>query len=161
MNSSDMKGYICQTFDGVNPVEGSGDTFFLYDPNRDLPPERQMPFATIVTGDHYDSVSELSRRGAYRLNIGLTKATYSSLFGPAPTTRRGEHGVLETGFDYTATDTVMPHPIYASQYWVCVVNPGQATLHVVRKLLAEAHGFAARKHANHQARRGHGDEDAV
>jgi hypothetical protein len=105
-----------------------------------------------VTGDHYDSVSKLSGPGAYRLNIGLTKATYSSLFGAAPT-RRDEHGVLETGSDYAATDTVMPHPVYASQYWVCVVNPGEATLDAVWKLLAEAHEFAARKYANQQTRR--------
>jgi hypothetical protein len=25
----------------------------------------------------------------------------------------------------------MPHPIYASQHWVCVVNPGEATLETV------------------------------
>jgi hypothetical protein len=36
---------------------------------------------------------------------------------------------------------------------VCVVNPGEATLDTVRSLLAEAYEFAARKHANHRARR--------
>lgn len=148
-----MKRYVCEMFDGVNAIDGSGDTFLLYDPNRDLPPERQLPFATIVTGDHYDSVSELDRPGAYRINIGLTKASYTALFGPAPT-HRDEHGVLETGFDYAATDTVMPHPTYASQYWVCVVNPGDATLDAVRRMLAEAHGFATRKYTNQRARRG-------
>lgn len=152
MNADDMKRYICETFDGLNVMEASGDTFFIYDPDGDLPAKHQMPFATIVTGDRYDSVSDLSRPGVYRLNIGLTKATYRSLFGAAPT-RRDEHGVLETGSDHTATDTVMPHPVYASQYWVCVVNPGEATLDAVRKLLIEAHGFAARKYANQQNRR--------
>ncbi len=157
MNSSDMKRYVCETFDGVNALDGSGDTFLLYDPNHDLPPERQLPFATIVTGDHYDSVSKLNRPGAYRVNIGLTKASYTVLFGPAPT-HRGENGVLETGFDYAATDRVMPHPVYASQYWVCVVNPGEASLDAVRTMLAEAHGFAARKYANQQARHGQGHD---
>jgi hypothetical protein len=152
MNANDMQRYICETFDGVNAMEASGDTFFIYDPDGDLPAKRQLPFATIVTGDRYDSVSHLSRLGAYRLNIGLTKATYSSLFGAAPT-QRDERGVLETGSDYTTMDTVMPHPVYASQYWVSVVNPGEATMDAVRKLLAEAHGFAARKYANQQTRR--------
>jgi hypothetical protein len=147
-----MTRYICETFDGVRAVEGAGDTFFRYDPDADLPPERQLPFATIVTGDHYDTVSRLNRPGAYRLNLGLTKATYTGSFGPAPT-RRDADGVLDTGFDHAAVDTVVPHPSYASQYWVSVVNPGQATWDTVRTLLAEAHGFAARKHANHQARR--------
>src|SRR5258706_1919988 len=126
MDAGDVKRYIWDAFDGVNPVENDGDTFLIYDPAGNLPPERQLPFATIVTDDHYDTVSALDRPGAYRLNVGLTKATYASLFGAAPT-RRDEHGVLQTGFDYAATDTLMPHPIYASQYWVCIVNPGEAS----------------------------------
>lgn len=133
-------------------AESSGDAFFGYDPDGDLPADRWLPFATIVTGDNYDSVSALSRPGAYRLNIGLTKATYSSWFGAAPT-RRDEHGVLATGFDYSVRDQIMPHPIYASQHWVCVVNPGEATFGMIRPMLAEAYQFAVRKHANQRARR--------
>ena len=147
-----MKHYICEAFDGISVVESSSDTFFIYDPAGDLPADRMFPFVTIVTDDNYESVSQLSQPEAYRLNIGLTKATYSSWFGAAPT-RRDEHGVLETGFDYSVRDRVMPHPIYASQYWVCVVNPSEATLDVIRPMLAEAHQFAARKYANQRARR--------
>jgi len=139
-----MKRYVCGTFDGVRVLEGGGDTFLVYDPEGDLPAERQMPFVTIVTGDHYDSVSKLDRPGAYRLNIGLTKATYVARFGAGPT----PHDV-----DHAAADTVMPHPTYAAQHWVCVVNPGEASLETVRTLLAEAHAYAARKYANHRARR--------
>ncbi|WP_067186378.1 DUF6194 family protein [Microtetraspora niveoalba] len=159
MDASEMKRYICEAFDGINVLEASGDTFFLYDPDRDLPPERQTPFVTIVTGDHYDTVSKLDRPGAYRLNIGLTKATYTGLFGAAPTGRDAD-GVLDTGFDHAAVDTLTPHPIYASQYWVSVVDPGEATLETVRTLLAEAHTFAARKHANHRARNERGETPA-
>jgi hypothetical protein len=159
MDSSEAKRYICETFDGVRTVDNSGDTFFMYDPDGDLPAERQFPFVTIVTGDQYDTVSKLDRPGAYRLNIGLTKATYVASFGAAPT-QRDANGVLETGFDYAAVDTVMPHPIYGSQHWVSVVDPGEATLETVRRLLTEAHGFAARKYASHHARRAHGHEEA-
>jgi hypothetical protein len=150
MDASEMTRYICETFDGVNLLEASGDLFFLYDPQLDLPPERQMPFATIVTGDRYDSVSKLDRPGFYRLNIGLTKATYATRFAAVP-----------EGFDYAAVDTVMPHPTYAPQHWVCVVNPGEATLATVRTLLAEAHGFAARKHANQKTRGERSSEAAM
>lgn len=132
-------------------MEASGDTFFLYDPDGDLPPERQMPFATIVTSDNYERVSRLDEPGAYRLNIGLTRATYTAMFGAAPT-KRDDQGVLETGFDYAERDRVMPHPVYASQHWVCVVSPGEATFDAVRPLLAEAHEFAVRKHTNHARR---------
>ena len=151
MDASELRRYVTDTFDGVWAVDNAGDTFFMYAPDGHLPPERQIPFATLVTGDRYDRVSNLDRPGAYRINIGLTKATYTALFGPAPTKRDADH-VLETGFDYAAEDTVMPHPVYGSQYWVCVVHPGEATLDRVRAMLAEAHAFAARKYANQAER---------
>jgi hypothetical protein len=151
MDAAEMKRYICDTFGGIYALENDGDTFFIFDPGRDLPAERQQPFVTIVTGDHYDTVSALDRPGAYRLNLGLTKATYTALFGAVPT-RRDEHGVLATGFDYSATGTLMPHPIYASQHWVSIVDAGPENWSQVRDLLAEAHEFAARKYANQRAR---------
>jgi uncharacterized protein DUF6194 len=147
-----MKRYICHAGDGVEVAESRGGMFFTYDPDGDLPQDRWLPFATIVTDDSFDSVSNLSRPDAYRLNLGLTKATYTAMFGAAPT-ERDEHGVLTTGFDYTAVDRVMPHPMYASQYWVCVVNP-TTTLDQLRPLVVEAYEFAVRKHANHRARQG-------
>lgn len=151
MDAAAMTRYISETFDGVRVVENSGDTFFRYDPSGDSSEDHWLPFATVVTGDNYDSVSNLDSPGAYRVNIGLPKAVYTSRFGPAPTDR-DEHGVLDTGFDYSARDQVMPHPHYASQYWVCVVTPAENTLDDVRRLLDEAHRFAARKNANRSAR---------
>ncbi|MFD7660511.1 DUF6194 family protein [Actinosynnema sp. NPDC059797] len=153
MEAGEVQRYISEAFEGVNALESDGDTYFLFDPDRDLPPERQMPFATLVTGDRHDRVSDLDRPGAYRLNIGLTKATYTSLFGAPPTVRDADH-VLDTGYDHAERDRLMPHPVYASQHWVCVVTPSEATFETLRPLLAEAHGFAARKHANHARRAG-------
>lgn len=147
-----MNRYICDTYDGVRATEHLGDVFLLYDPGHDLPPERQIPFATIIIGDRHDQVSRLDEPDRWRMNIGLTKATYTARFGAAPT-ERDAHGILVTGSDYAAVDTLMPHPLYGSQYWVCVVNPGEATLDTVRDLLAEAYGFAVRKYKNQQTRR--------
>jgi len=152
VDAAAMTRYITETFEGTRAAESSGDTFFSYDPDGDLPGDHWLPFATVVTDDNYDSVSNLDSPGAYRLNIGLTKAAYTSRFGPAPTDR-DEHGVLDTGFDYSARDQLMPHPYYASQYWICVVNPAANTTDDVRRLLDEAHRFAARKHANRSDRR--------
>ena len=138
-----MRRYVAETFDGVWAVDNEGDTFFMYAPDGELPPERQFPFVTLVTADRYDSVSDLDRPGVYRLNIGLTRATFAGLFGAPP----------GPGWDYTALDVVLPHPVYAGQHWVCVLNPGEATWDTVRAMLAAAHSFAARKHANHRSRR--------
>ena len=85
-------------------------------------------FATLVTTDEYDRFSGLSRSGVYRLNIGLTRKTFESLF---PTD--AEH-------DYTAIDQLMPHPEYGRQRWVSVLNPSPTTFEqIVKPLLREAH----------------------
>jgi hypothetical protein len=140
---------VIRGYDGLRVLEAQDDLFYLYDPAGDLPPERQQPFATVVTGDHYEKVSHLDEPGAWRLNLGLTKATYTRLFGPVPTERDADW-VLDSGHDYTARDTLMPHPFYAAQHWVAIVNPKE--LEPLLPLIAEAHEFAARKYANHQAR---------
>ena len=138
-----MRRHLEETFDNTTVLENDGDTFYIYDPHGDLPPERQIPFVTIVTGEDWEQVANLTEPGAYRLNIGLTKATYSSLSGTAP----------EAEVDYAARDKLMPHPTYGGQHWVCVVNPSDATVDALKPLLTEAHEFAARKHANQEARK--------
>ncbi|WP_433157631.1 DUF6194 family protein [Kribbella sp. CA-247076] len=148
----DEMDLLIRRYDGVRVLEGQGDLFYLYDPAADLPPERQQPFATIVTGDHYETVSRLDEPGAWRLNLGLTKATYTSLFGPVPTERDAD-GVLDSGHDYAARDRLMPHPFYASQYWVAIIAPTDLT--PVEPLLAEAYDFAVRKYDKHRARQTH------
>jgi hypothetical protein len=152
MDASSVIRYLTEEFDHVVAVEKDGDTFFTYDPSGHPPDGAWQPFATVVTGDRHDRVSNLDRDGAYRLNVGLRKATYTGLFG-APPRVRDDDWVLDTGFDYATEDRLMPHPHYAAQYWVCVVNPGEVTFEEVKPLLAEAHAFAARK-AHRRAARG-------
>ena len=136
MDIDELTRHITDAHTGVRVAENAGDLFFLYDPDGDLPPQRQMPFVTIVTGDHYDTASALDRDGAYRVNIGLTKAGYAELITES------------TVDDYTPRDRLLPHPEYAGQHWVCVVNPGEHTAVTVLKLIADAYEFAARKHNN-------------
>jgi hypothetical protein len=157
MDETSITRYITDTFDGVDVVIASrdagdpevawGDTFFFYDPGRNIPPERRLPFATIVTKDYgdFDCASQLNRPGVYRLNIGVSKDTYRSLFGPQPSPP-GAAGIVDTGHDFTALDQLLPHPVYAHLSWVCVLNPSDATFQTVRPLLAEAYDLAARKY---------------
>jgi hypothetical protein len=149
MDEASITQYIAETFDGVDVLVASqangapevawGDTFFSYDPDGQLPAERRFPFATIVTKDYpgFDCKSQLNRPGVFRLNIGLSKETYRSLFG-------SDAG----GHDFAALDRVLPHPVYASQSWVCVLNPSEATFEQqVQPLLADAYARAVRQHA--------------
>lgn len=148
--------YIAETFAGleiVRPTDGmgAGDTFFYYDPQHDLDPAHRLPFATIVTKDYgeFDNASQLDRPGVFRLSIGVGRETFRKLHGYAP----GEGGAENTGIDHATLDTLMPHPVYATQLWVCVLNPSSATFESVKPLLAEAYSIVAARYANKQARR--------
>lgn len=153
MDEASIAQYIADTFDGVDVVVASGDSFYFYDPERKLPPDRRLPFATLVTNDNYDSASHLNRPSVFRLNVGVSKDTYRSMFGPQPPPPDAA-GVVDTGHDFTALDRILPHPVYAPMSWICVLNPGDATFQeVVQPLLAEAYDLAASKYARRTAPR--------
>ena len=137
--------YISETFAGVNHVAKDGDSFFIYDPNRNLPANQQIPFVTLITKDDYDTASNLAREGVYRLNIGVKPETYQSLFGdPPPFPKTG--GIIQTGHDFTVSDTLLPHPIYATMGWVCILNPSEATFETkLKPMLAEAYDVVKRR----------------
>ncbi|MEO7404294.1 MAG: DUF6194 family protein [Burkholderiales bacterium] len=146
MNSeAEITEYIAQNLPGVAAVSAPGGTFFFYDPNGDVPAERRFPFATVIINDDYDSASQLSRPGIFRLNIGVSKETCRTMFGELPTTL-GPNGIIETDHDFTALDFLMPHPVYAAQCWVSVLNPDEVTLEEVKRLLDEAYEIAVRKY---------------
>src|SRR5438874_2910288 len=115
MDEASVTQYILDTFDGVETVTSSGNTFFFYGS------DRKFPFATLVTNDEYDQTSNLNRPSVFRLNIGVNKQTYQSLFGSGTAPPSGEG--TEGGYDFTALDRIMPHPVYGKMYWVCVLNP--------------------------------------
>jgi hypothetical protein len=54
---------------------------------------------------------------------------------------------VDAGHDFTTLDQILPHPVYAPQSWVCVLNPSDETFQAVRPLLAEAYDLAVRRYA--------------
>jgi hypothetical protein len=141
--------YIVDTFGGVDVVSAMDAFFFFYDPGRDLPLDRRLPFATIVTTDEHDQASDLNRAGVFRLNVGVSRETFRSLFGELPPSQGGPYEPL-TGYDFTALDTVLPHPVYGRLHWLCVLNPGTKSFERVKPLLAEAYALAAERSARRQ-----------
>jgi hypothetical protein len=129
MDEAAITRYITDTFAGVEVVVALGASFYFYDA------ERKFPFATLVTDDHHEQASNLNRPSVFRLNIGVSKQTFQSLFA------------ADADHDFTALDRLMPHPVYGKMYWVCVLNPSEATFQTVRALLAEAYEAAVRKQA--------------
>lgn len=140
MDEAGFAKYISDTFAEVETTKKFGYTFFFYGP------DHRLPFATLASsGNDYDRVSNLDRPGVFRLNIGVGKETFQSLFGRDPIDR--------ANYDYTALDRIMPHPDYAAQYFVCVLNPGEKTLTKVLEMLAEAFELAARRNKKPVERR--------
>ena len=157
MDEASIPQYITDTFDGVDVVVGSkeagspevswGDTFFFYDPNHSLPPGSSFPFATIVTKDYgdFDCASNLNRPGVFRLNVGIGRETYRSLFGSQTClSDAGDAG--EGDHDFTALNKIKPHPVYGKMFWVCVLNPSAATFQTVKPLLGEAYDLVVKRY---------------
>jgi hypothetical protein len=86
-----------------------------------------------VTKDYgaFDRASNLDRPAVFRLNIGVSKKSYSSLFPD------------DLQHDFAALDRLLPHPVYGKNHWVCVLNPSDATFRSLHPLLAGAYGIAA------------------
>lgn len=136
MDPAAIRAHVEATCPGVTVMEDAGSLFFVYNPRNDPAPAASIPFATVVTSDKYDPGSDLSRRAFFRLNVGVSLATYKAMFGaPPPFPKDG--GIVQTGHDFTAVDTWLPHPVYAAMAWVCVVQPDKEWPRA-KGLLAEA-----------------------
>jgi hypothetical protein len=129
----------------IEVVEDHGDHYFFADPTQ--PANNRLPFATVMTADRYDQFSHLDRPGVYRLNIGVSPATYRARFGPEPFPK----DPAESSYDFTALDTIMPHPVYGSMFWLCLLNPREETFAEAQPLIEEARAVALER-----ARRAHG-----
>jgi len=158
VNEVEMSQYILNTFAGVDVVVDSDNSFFFYNPDSNVPPDHKFPFATLMTNDINDQFSNLNRPSVFRLNIGISKQTFRSLFGlperHSGTDSTDESSDNDSRYDFTALDQLMPHPVYGQMYWMCVLNPSDETLETkVRPLLVEAYETAVSKYNKQAARR--------
>lgn len=148
-----------RALDGVlelAPTEGSGfpelawgDHFFYYAPDGKVP-EREQPYATIVTKDYPDdTASDLDPEGRWRLNVHVGKAVAAEVAG------EGAEGAAGPP-DFAATDVLLPHPVYGSLGWIAVVVPGERTFDRAVQLLRDAHEQARRRAERRAAAGGSG-----
>jgi Family of unknown function (DUF6194) len=133
IDESFITSYITSSFADVETAVNMGYTFFFY---RD---DHMHAFATIAsTGNEYEKISNLDRPGVYRLNIGVSRDTFQSLFG--------KNKIEFSAYDFTALDTIMPHPDYSSQHFLCVLSPSEETFERIRPMLAEAYNIAMKRY---------------
>jgi hypothetical protein len=105
--------------------------------------DRRVSFVTILNADYdYDNVSNLNRDGVFRVNIGVSKETFNKLIGES-----GSEAI-----DYSALNVFLPHPDYARQHYICILNPSGENIETTKSLIVEAHAIAAarlRRRAKH------------
>lgn len=133
-----ITSYITNTFENVETAVNMGYTFFFY---KD---DHMHAFLTIASnGNEYEQISKLDRPGVYRLNIGVSRETFRELFG----TKK----INVSDYDFTALDTIMPHPDYSSQHFLCVLSPSEATFERIRPMLAQAYDIAMKRYNKRNA----------
>jgi len=126
--------YILDTYPDADLVEAMNAYFFSVDPDKHWP-----NFATLVTTDEHDDASDLDRPGVFRLNLGVDRRTFERIAAADPEP------------DFTAFDTLLPHPVYGQQLWISILNPAHETFEeTVVPLIALAHDRLASTHARHR-----------
>ena len=129
--------YLTATYPATDVVTIPGAWFFSLDPENHWP-----NYATIVTTDEHDmgSPSNLTARSdVFRLNLGVDKATFQRYDTDAEP-------------DYAALDTVLPHPVYAAQRWISILDPSWSTWNkTVVPLIAVAHDRLAAQLARRES----------
>lgn len=111
----------------VQCAENFGYTFFF------VGDDHRLPFVTIADSDNeFDDVSNLDREGVFRVNIGVSKATFDDLL---------DRSDLES-VDYSVLNVFLPHPHYARQKFVCILSPRDDNAETTKRLIMEAHSIA-------------------
>ena len=132
--------HLLDRFEGTRVVEAWGERSIFYNPGLMLP--RGVYFATVKEKDgENDKASNLDRPGVFRFNVGTTKPVFLERFGPPPA-RPGKGGVIDGPWDFTAADTLTPHPVYGWMSWVAVLNPSNETLASMSEIVEAAFGKA-------------------
>lgn len=128
----EMLQLIRATFPDAVVAQIDSAAFFSLD-------EKHWPnFATLVWTDEHDdgAPSNLARPGVYRVNIGVDRPTFERLVGSI------------TDPDHAALDRFVPHPVYAKQRWISILNPSHATVRdALMPLIAEGHDRLAAQQA--------------
>jgi hypothetical protein len=126
MNQSDVETFVA-ALPNVQREDNFGYAFFF------VGDDHRLPFVTIANSDNeYDNVSNLSREGVFRVNIGVSKGTFEKLVGQ----------LRSDEVDYTALNVTMPHPDYARQHFICILNPTAVNDEETKRLIVEAHSLA-------------------
>ncbi|MBZ0294866.1 MAG: DUF6194 family protein [Anaerolineae bacterium] len=127
MNQLEVEAFVAD-LDNVQREENFGYSFFF------VGDDHRLPFVSLSDSDNeFDNVSNLNREGVFRINIGVSKERFESLLADSDS----------EDIDYSILNVFLPHPHYAKQHFVCILNPSQGNIEVTKNLIIEAHSIAA------------------
>ena len=143
MEPKEILEYCLSTLPDTVLIESWGESGIFYNPGGKL--KRGVYVLTVKEKDGAnDRASRLEREEVYRVSLGLEKETFQRLFGMRPS-RPVAGGVVKMPYDFTALDTLLPHPVYAWMGWACVLNPSAQTFEDLQPLIKEAYSLAKNK----------------
>jgi len=129
MNQIEVEAFV-SGMENVQREDNFGYVFFF------VGDDHRLSFVTIANSDNdWDDVSNLNREGVFRVNIGISKETFKNL-------------ILKSNaelIDYSVLNTFLPHPEYARQNFVCILNPSGKNIETTKTLITEAHSIAAKR----------------
>ena len=145
MKPDEILKYCLKNLDGTVLVSSWGEQGIFYNPEGKL--KRGIYVLTVKEKDgDNDKSSKLDREDIYRVNLGVRRSTFSSMFGTIP--KRPDKGcVVDMDYDFSLTDTILPHPVYAWMGWICVLNPSETRFEELMPLIQEAYEYAKEKYA--------------
>ncbi len=141
MNQEDILKYCLSNLKDVFLVESYGEQALFYNPDQRL--KRGIYILTIKDKDGpNDKASDLNRDGVYRLNIGIRKTTFQTLFKELPKRPKAAE-VVNMEYDYTVLNQILPHPVYAWMGWISILNP--ENIKEIEPYILEAYAYAKEK----------------
>lgn len=144
MKAEEILNYCLENLEGTVLVESWGEKGIFYNPENKL--KRGIYILTIKEKDgDNDKGSALNRDGIYRVNLGIRKQTFLNMFTAVPK-RPAKGCVVDMDYDFTQTDKIIPHPVYAWMSWICVLNPSCDTFEALKPLIDEAYEYAKEKY---------------
>lgn len=129
MKQSEVEEFVAG-LDNVQREDNFGYVFYF------VGDDHRLSFVTIANSDNeFDSVSNLNREGVFRINIGVSKKTFDSLLADSSS----------ENIDYSVLNVFLPHPDYAKQHFICILNPSGENVDTTKQLIVEAHAIAANR----------------
>ena len=54
--------------------------------------------------------------------------------------------IVDMNYDFSATNKILPHPVYTWMGWICSLNPSEKTFEELKPLIQEAYDYAKEKY---------------